>query len=426
MTSRERVIAAIEHKAVDTIPLDIGATFATGVSAKVITQLRDFYGLEKRPVRVFDPYQMLGELDNDLINAIGGDVIGLWNSTTLFGTSNRSYKPWHIYPGIELLVGSDFNTVYDEAGNLIAYPRGDKTKMPSGIMPRNGCYFDSIIRQVPYEEDSLTSKSAREHFSGDYPVMDDLELSWLQKRADEISETTDFATIGTLTCASINDFAHLPAPSLNYTPGIRRVDEWLIAHYLHPDYITEIHEMHVESAIENLKLYYEAVGDKIQIIIMSGADYGTQNGLFISKDMYRAFVKPYQKRVNDWVHQNTKWKTWYHSCGSVADLFDDMIEAGVDIINPLQYSAKGMELDYISQQYGGRIVFWGGAIDVQKDLSLENPDSVYSRTLNNLEILAMNNGFIAATTHNIQPNTPIENITAYFHAVKDFRNRNKR
>lgn len=426
MTSRERVVLAIEHKACDAIPFDVGATFATGVSAIVLSKLRDAYGLEKKPIRVFDPYQMLGEVENDLLDAIGADAIGLWNSTTLFGTSNRSYKPWPIYPGIELLVGSNFNTSYDESGNLMAYPRGDISKSPSGIMPHKGCYFDSIIRQVPYDEDSLTSKSAREHFARDYPIMDDLELSWLQKRADEISKTTDFAAIGTLTCASISDFAHLPAPSLSYTPGIRRVDEWLIAHYLHPDYIAEIHEMHVESAIENLKRYYEAVGDKIQIIIMSGADYGTQSGLFISKDMYRAFVKPYQKRVNDWVHQNTKWKTWYHSCGAVVDLFEDMIEAGVDIINPLQYSAKGMDLDYISTQYGGRIVFWGGAIDVQKDLALENPDSVYSKTLDNLDTLAVNNGFIAATTHNIQPNTPIKNITAYFQAVKDFRKRDKR
>lgn len=127
-----------------------------------------------------------------------------------------------------------------------------------------------------------------------------------------------------------------------------------------PGYIKEVYEFQTEVAIKKLKQYKEAVGEKIQVIQISGTDFGTQRSEFISPDMYREFYKPYHKKVNDWVHENTTWKTMYHSCGSLVKLLDDFVEVGIDILNPVQCSAAGMEPKFLKEKYGSKLVFWGG------------------------------------------------------------------
>lgn len=419
MNSRQRVIDAINHKVPDKVPFDLGATFASGISIKTLYGLREALGLTHKIQKLFDPYQMLGEVELDIINKLHVDTMGVWGENTFFGTSNREWKSWK-FNGMDVLVGKEFNTTHDDKGNIYVYPHGDVTKEPCGMLPAGGYYVDSIVRNEPFDEACLNPK---QDFINDYAVLTQDELKFYQQKAKDLYEGTDLALVSVLTPLSINDFAHLPAPWLNVTPGIRNVDEWLIYHYTHPEYINEVHEMHTEVALKNLELYYEAVGDKIQIMILSGADYGTQNGLFISKDMYRQFVMPYQKRVNDWIHKNTKWKTFYHSCGSIVDILDDMIEAGIDIINPVQTSAKGMHPEYLKQKYGDKLVFWGGAIDTQTTLCKGTPEQVRDETLNHLKILSKNGGYVCATTHNIQYDTPIENLLAYIDAVNEFNNK---
>lgn len=146
-----------------------------------------------------------------------------------------------------------------------------------------------------------------------------------------------------------------------YPQGIRRFDEWLMAHMLFPEYIQEVFEMQTEVMLKNLEIYRQAVGSRIQIVWISGTDFGTQNGEFFSVDIFRKLYKPYYKRVNDWVHQNTSWKTFYHCCGSIVNYLDDFVDMGVDILNPVQVSAKGMDPHMLKDRYGGKLVFWGAA-----------------------------------------------------------------
>jgi len=423
MTSRERVLAALNHSEPDRVPIDFGATFATGISARLIPSLRDHFGLEKRPVKIFDPFQMLGEIEPDLINALRSDIIGIWNSSTLLGTHNDTYKPCPLPLGIEALCGEDFITSTNEDGNIYAYPQGDTSAPPCAVMPKGGFYFDAILRQEPFDENDL---DARRDFVNDYQSLTDEHLRYVEAVAKDLYECTEYAIASVLTPNSINDFAHLPAPFLKHTPGIRQVEEFLVSHYTHPDYIRDLHEMHVETAIKNMERYHQAVGDRVQVMIMSGADYGTQNGLFMSRDMFMEFVLPYQKRANDWVHANTSWKTFYHSCGAISEIIGDMAEAGADIINPAQYSAKGMELSELKARFGSRVAFWGGAIDTQSALASKRPDEIYDETLKNLSTMHNGSGFIAAPTHNIQCNTPIENVLAYIEALHHFTASNRK
>ena len=199
--------------------------------------------------------------------------------------------------------------------------------------------------------------------------------------------------------------------------GIRDLELWIMAHYDHPDYVKEFFDMQTEITLKNLELYRQAVGDRLSAIAVSGTDFGAQHGCFISPDTYREFYKPYHKKFNDWVHENTGWKVFFHTCGSIVELMEDLIEAGVDIMNPVQPTAAGMDLKFLKDTYGDRLVFWGGGVDPQKTLPFGTPEEVAAETSRNVGILSRGGGYVCAAVHNIQGPTPVENIIAFFRAI---------
>jgi len=154
---------------------------------------------------------------------------------------------------------------------------------------------------------------------------------------------------------------------------------------------------------------------------MSGTDFGSQNGPFISPDAYREMYKPLHRRMNDWVHNNTPWKTFFHTCGSLIGLLDDFHEAGVDILNPVQISAKGMDPKFLKNNFGDKFVFWGGGIDAQHTLPFGSPEKVEREVAENIRVFGKNGGFVFNNVHNIQAGIPVENLTALFESFK--RNR---
>jgi len=197
---------------------------------------------------------------------------------------------------------------------------------------------------------------------------------------------------------------------------IRAVAEWYMATALYPEYIHGIFERQCEIAPRNLALYKEAVGDRIDIIFISGTDFGVQDRSFISVDAYRTLYKPYHKRINDWVHANTNWKTFYHSCGAITAYLDDMVEAGVDIINPVQISAAGMDPADLKARWGDQLVFWGGGVDTQQVLPFGRPDEVAANVAGNIAVLDDGGGMVISAAHNIQALIPAENLRALANA----------
>jgi len=175
--------------------------------------------------------------------------------------------------------------------------------------------------------------------------------------------------------------------------------------------------------LKNLAMYKEAVGDRIQVIWISGTDFGTQNAPFLARDAFVQLYKPYYKRINDWIHKNTGWKTLYHSCGAVFELIPDFIDMGVDILNPVQCSAVGMDANTLKRTFGDKIVFWGGGINTQQTLPYGSVDEVRQETIERINTFSPNGGFVFATVHNIVAKTPAENIVAMFDAFNEFRNR---
>lgn len=244
-------------------------------------------------------------------------------------------------------------------------------------------------------------------------------MEYFQRTVDQLYYNTDLSIVGGFWQGGFGDIAQVPGPGLKHPKGIRDPQEWYIAHVTHPNYIYEIFAIQCEVALENLKLYYQAVGDKIDVVVVSGTDFGAQHAAFISPDMYRQLYKPFHQQLNDWIHANTPWKVFFHSCGSVVDFLDDFIDAGVDILNPVQCSAAGMDPMWLKENYGDKLVFWGGGVDTQKTLPFGTPDQVRQEVADRIRIFAPGGGFVFNTIHNIQQGTPVENLLAMYETVKE-------
>lgn len=187
------------------------------------------------------------------------------------------------------------------------------------------------------------------------------------------------------------------------------------------DYIKDIFSKQLEIAIENFRRIYNSVGDKIDIVFISGTDFGTQSGPLISLDLYKDLYKPYHLKVNNWIHENTGWHTFMHSCGSIYKLIPEFIDAGFDILNPVQISAEGMDLAKLKTEYGKYITFWGGGVDTQKTLPFGTPAQVKEETRRLIDIFSPGGGFVFSSVHNIQPGVPVENIIAMIEVIKEYR-----
>lgn len=415
MTSRERVKKALNHEVPDKIPLDLGSTPVTGIAASTLSKFRKALGLAERLVKVHEPFQILGRVEEDVLDVLEIDVVGIELRTTFFGYTNERWNPWRTSDGTNVLVGEGFTTTEDEQGNLLIYPGGDMTVQPCAKMPKGGFYFDALVRQEPIDPEQLDPE---EWVKQMFTKFTDEDLNHIERQASNLYHNTERAIIGNFGQGGLGDIAFVPGPWVKEPKGIRDQKEWYVAHLLYPEYLKGIFELQTEIALKNLELYRQAVGDKIEAIFISGTDFGTQIGPFISPDLYREMYKPLHKKINEWVHANTTWKTFFHSCGSIVEFLNDFIDAEVDIINPVQCSAVGMEAKVLKEKYGESLVFWGGGIDTQRILPFGTPDEVKEQVKERIDILGKDGGFVFSAIHNIQPRTPIDNLVALFEAVR--------
>ena len=415
LTGRQRILKTLDYQPVDRVPVDLGGTPCSGAHVSVIAKLRRALGLDKagEPVRLVEPYQMLGEVAADLRAALGIDVVHLPSPRNMFGFENAGWKKWRTFDGTDCLVPAKFNTKPEPSGDILMYPQGDKSAKPSARMPKGGYYFDSIIRQKPIDDAKLDPADNLEEFQ---PISEE-DLAYYERKATELYENTDLAVAAAFGGTAFGDIALVPAPWLKDPKGIRDIEEWYISTIARRDYIQEVFARQTEIALKNLQRIYQAVGDKVQVLHMDGTDLASQNSLFCSPDTYRELYLPCSRKLNDWIHSHTKWKTIKHCCGGCEPLIEGFIEAGFDILNPVQTSAKGMDPKHLVEEFGGRIVFWGGGVDTQQTLPFGKPDQVRRQVAERVRIFGQTNGYVFNTIHNIQCNTPVENVLAMFRAL---------
>ena len=415
MCARKRVLDALNHRQPDRVPLDIGATMCSGMHVSCVAALRDFYGLEKRPVKVHEPFQMLGLIEEDLEEAIGVDIEGVNGRNTLFGFPCADWKPWRLDSGLEVLVPGRFNTTRDEKGNTYLYPEGDTGVPPSGKMPKGGFYFDAIIRQEAFDEDRLDPEDNLEEFT--LITGEDLDHF---KTAIRRAAGTGRAVLASFGGMGLGDVALVPGPFLKHPKGIRDVAEWYISTAIRQDYIHQVFARQTDIALENLRVLNEAVGKDVAVAFICGTDFGTQTSTFCSPETFQALYVPYYKKINGWIHAHTSWKTFKHCCGAIEPFLKLFIEAGFDVINPVQCSAAGMEPEHLKNTYGDHLTFWGGGVDTQHVLPFGTPRQVREQVLARCDIFSRNGGFVFAAIHNIQAGTPVANIAAMIEAVHAF------
>jgi uroporphyrinogen-III decarboxylase len=284
-------------------------------------------------------------------------------------------------------------------------------------MPKTGYFFDATDRQQPLCEEALDPADNCEEFG----ILSSEDIRYFADRAAALYEQTDYGVYMTLPGMGFGDIALVPATFLKNPKGVRNIEEWYISIAMRQRYIYQVFETQCQIAIKNIEKLAAAVGDKVQVVFVSGTDFGTQRGLFISRQAYRDLFKPFHKAVNDKIHELTNWKTFIHSCGAVSELIPDFIEAGFDILNPVQCSADGMDPAILKKEFGKDVVFWGGGVDTQKTLPFGTPEQIYREVFERIEIFAEGGGFVFNSIHNIQSNVPTENLLALLKAVNDAR-----
>lgn len=415
MTSRERVRMAINHKEPDYVPMDLCGWTVGTMHVTCMEALREYYGLEKKLIKVLEPYTMTAYFEEDLRCAISCDTMAVNGYGTAYGFPHENWKEWD-YFGMKVLVPEGFEVTANEVGGWDIYPQGDRSVSPSGRMPKDGFYFDALIRAEPVEDaDKLDYRDNLEEFA---PVTDEA-LSYYAREIKK-AEATQWGIIGEFGYVGLGDIGGIPGVGLKHPKGIRTIEDWYMAPILYPEYVHALFSAQVEIAIENLSKIKAVVGDEVDIFYGCGTDFGTQNSLFCSPERFQKMWLPYYKKINRWIHDNTNWKVMKHSCGAIFPLIPLFIEAGIDILNPVQCTATGMDPKRLKEEYGKDIVFCGGGVDVSTVLPFGTPAEVREQVLRRCEIFAPGGGFLFSPSHVIQHGTPVENIVAMIDAVHEF------
>ena len=401
MNSRQRVLTALAHREPDRVPVDLGATRVTGITAVAYNRLKAHLGLAEGSTKVFDISQQLAEVEEEILERFGVDVIPLNRVQTGFEIMNWAWKGWRLPDGSPCLVSTEFDPVREEERD-----RSSWALVRDGVvvarMPARSFYFTRVHHPLA---GAITKEDIDAY---PWPTISDEELAHLRRRARHLYENTDYAIVG-----------EFGGNILEWGQDLRGWDVFLMDLVIHKDLAHHLMDRMVECWLRNLERYLEAVGDYIQIIQM-GDDLGTQHGPQISPRLYREMIKPRHQRVYSTVKEQSDIYVFLHSCGAIFDFIPDLIEAGVDILNPVQTSARGMDPVALKREFGHRITFWGGGCDTQRVLPRGTPEEVREDVRERLRVFAPGGGYVFAAVHNIQPDVPPENLVAMFQAVREF------
>ena len=412
MTSRERVMAAINHKQPDQVPLDLGATPSSGISAIAYNNLKKYLGMNSGHTRIYDVVQQVVYPEQEILDKFGVDVIDIgrvfnekdedWYDVKLADGSTGQYPVW-FHPQKQ---ADGSWLVYDKEDTLIA-------KMPVGATFFDQTYF-------PYLEDYPEDYSDLEHQMGkvlwsalvhspwDHAGEEDFYQT-LRQRVLALRTQTDKALMITCGC---NLF--------EWGTFLRRMDIFLMDIYADPENVKGLVEQLMVRHLATLEKVCASVGDIVDILRF-GDDLGMDTGMFMSREKYRELFKPYHTQLNEYVHKHSGMKTFLHSCGSIYPIMGDLIEAGYDVINPVQTTARQMDPETLKREFGKDITFWGGGCNTRTVLNRATPDEVYDYTRRMIDIFALDGGFVFNQEHNILPDVPPENIVAMYKAVADAR-----
>ncbi len=382
MISRERVMTTLRHQEPDRIPFDLGSTGSTGINAGTYAKLRALLGLPEREVVIRDIKQHLALVEDDLLERLDVDTRGV---------QRKSGSSYHF----QLTEDADSYSYTDEWGITYKKPKA------------GGLYFDIVGSPLA---DARTVADVENH-PWPEPV-DEQRISSSVVEADRVARETDGCLVVGCMMAGLLEMACWMRGFENFYMDLAMgsvVGEAIL------DKLTEIKLAYWGALLPRL-------GQNVDVV-RQGDDYGGQNGLLISRDTYRKYFFPRYRQVFDFLRKTAQKEvfTFLHSCGSVREVIPDFIECGVDVLNPVQVTAAGMDSKELKQEFGKDISFWGGGIDTQHVLPHGSAEEVRDEVRRRIDDLAPGGGFVFATVHNIQGDVPCENIITMWESYRDLR-----
>jgi len=399
MTPRERILAALAHCEPDVLPIDFGGMRSTGINAMAYGRLKRHLGIEGGAIRVYDVFQQLAEPEEPVLKRMGGDVVQLHRLAPSFGIPIDEWKNDTLSDGTPCLVPAGLNPIRNERGDLLLYHHGVLiASMPAGYdyynpihHPMSDCRTRADIDKFPVERIS------------------DPELAFLRATARRLDETTDYAILGSFG-GNILEAGQL---SFGY-------ERFMCLLGSEPDLVRHYFERLTAGYLADLERYLDAVGEFIQVI-QFGDDLGGQSGPQISARMYRELIKPCHQALYRYARQRSRAQVFLHCCGSIRSFIPDLIDAGVQILNPVQISAKNMDPTDLKREFGRDLVFWGGGANMQYVVPTGTLDEIRADVRRLIDIFAPGGGFVFNQVHNIQSNVPPEKVLAIYDTALEYR-----
>jgi len=411
MTPKERVLASIAHKEPDRVPVDLGSTPSSGISAIAYNRLKSHLGMTTGNTRVYDVVQQLAQPEEAILDRFGIDVLDIgrtfspedsdWHDISLPDGSRAQYPAW-------------FRPTRQPDGSHDAFAP-DGTRIAT--MPKEATFFEQTcfpyLDGYPSDYKNLPEAMCKVHWAGlahspwDHAGEPDFWVQ-LRQKAIDLRQKSDRALMIVCGC---NLF--------EWGTFLRRIDNFLMDLASEPVAVERLLDALMEQHLEALEKVCQAVGD-VADILRFGDDLGTDQGPFMSPRTYRRFFKPRHAALCRFVKKRSRMHTFLHSCGSIYKLLPDLIEAGYDVINPVQTSCRDMEPERLKKEFGSDITFWGGGCDTRTILNRATPVQVKAHVRQRLEIFSPGGGFIFNTVHNILPDVPPENVVAMFEALEEF------
>ena len=410
MTPRERVLASIAHQEPDRVPVDLGAMPSSGISAIAYQRLITHLGL-KGHTRVYDVVQQLAQPEESILNRYGVDVLDVGRA---FNTRDADWYPVTLLDGTPVEFPAWFRPVRHPDGVFDVF---DSEGERIATMPVGATFFDQTafpyLDGYPADYRDLPRAMRKVHWAAlanspyDHAAEPDF-WEQLRQRALALRAASDRALmIG----AGCNLF--------EWGDFLRRIDNFLMDLVLDPVEVERLLDALMEQHLAMLEKLCQAVGD-IADFVRIGDDLGTDTGPFMAPDVYRRLFKPRHAILCRYVKEHSGMHTFLHSCGSIYRLLPDLIEAGFEVINPVQTNTRDMEPERLKREFGKDITFWGGGCDTRSVLNRARPAEVKAHVKRNLEVLAPGGGFVFTAVHNILPDVPPENIVAMFEAVEEY------
>ena len=410
MNSGERILTAIAHKQPDHIPVDLGATPSSGISAVAYHNLVNYLGLNLKN-HVYDVIQQVTQPEMELLDLLGVDVLDVGRN---FNADPGYWQPIELIRGVPALYPKWFNPEKQPDGSWLA---PGKTGEFIGKMPAGATFFDQLIFPYldgyPENYNNLGAEMSRVVWGGfgftpfDWSDRDDFWIL-LREKVLDLKSKTDKALLLGIGC---NLF--------EWGTFLRRIDNFLVDLYLEPEKAHRLLDALMARHMDFLEKVCESVGDVVDILKF-GDDLGTNTGPFIPTETYSEFFLPRHRQMTDYVKQHSSAHTMLHCCGGIYELIPGLIEAGFEILNPIQINAVNMEPERLKNEFGRDITFWGGGVNTQSILNRATPQQVKDHVRQNIEVFSKDGGFVFATVHNILPDVPPGNIVAMFEVVKEF------